>query len=71
MSQVLAWFGRSKREQAEVSRIAGAYLAYLEACHPWFFDRHAEVLAGLRAATTHADLAPRIAYLDRLVARAA
>lgn len=67
----MGWFGRKKRERAEVSRIAGAYLAFLEAQHPWFFDRHAEVLFALRTATTHADLGARIAQLDRLVARAA
>ena len=71
MATVLAWFGRAKQERAEVGRIAGAYLAYLEACHPWFFDRHAEVLFALRTATTLADLEARIAHLDRLVARAA
>ncbi|MDB5102258.1 MAG: hypothetical protein JWM80_6679 [Cyanobacteria bacterium RYN_339] len=71
MKQALAWFGRAKREQAEVRRIAGAYLAWVEACHPWFYDAHADVLAALRDANTHADLGARIAYLDRLVARAA
>jgi hypothetical protein len=71
MAKVLAWLGRSKRERAEVSRIAGAYLAYLEACHPWFYDRHADVLENLRTATSHDDLGARIAHLDRLIARAA
>ena len=67
----MGWFGRAKRERAEVRRIAGAYLAWLEACHPRFYAAHELSLAALCAAVTHDDLAARITRLDQLVARAA
>ena len=74
MMQAGGWmgrFGRSKRERAEVRRIAEAYLAWLECCHPFFFSAHATYLVALRDAVSHDDIAGRITRLDQLVAKAA
>jgi hypothetical protein len=67
----MGWFGRAKRERSDVRRIADAYLAWLECCHPFYFDAHVDSLVALRDAASLDEIAVRIARLDQLVARAA
>jgi hypothetical protein len=71
LTGLVTWIGHARRERARARAIADAYLAWLEAMHPWLFDAHAAALAALREAATPAELAPRIAHLDRILARVA
>lgn len=71
MQLIWTWLGRDKQARRRVRAIAEAYVAWVAAAHPHVYDAHAAAFAALAEVTDEADLAPRIARLDRLVARAA
>ena len=71
MTQLLTWLGRDNQAQKRTRAIADAYVNWLAAEHPHVYDAHVAAFEALRQARTEAELAPRIARLDQLVARVA
>lgn len=71
MQRIIQWLGKDRQAKRRVAAIAGAYAAWLATEHPRVARAHRETLAGLRDARDERDLAARIAYLDRQVARVA
>lgn len=71
MQRIIQWLGKERQAKRRVAAIAGAYAAWLAAEHPRVHRAQRDAIAGLAEARDERELAARIAYLDRQVARAA
>lgn len=71
MQRIIGWLGRETAAQRRTRAIAEAYVDWLTASHPHVYDAHVAAFEALRAVRDEAELAGRIARLDRLVARVA